>query len=488
MNIRKLLSALLLLGLGGSASALEVSGVILDKLAKPLGFAQICLRGTATCVNSGLSNGAFHIVGALSTLPAPRSGELSARISGGRVFVNAPEAGSASLSWFDAEGRRLSPAFQVKLAAGANEIVAPASGSAERGGGPPVAGLRFLRMETGNRSVTWKILFMGSGAFGAAETAGETAFDAGPRPKTSALAPALIITRTGYRTYTYFPKQDPDTAYIFMMAAGDSGLNLTVKDKTKLISSANGTLITEYDYGYCDPNTGSPAQDVSMDSLRYFVKGGKLFLYYEGDCYGMQLGGGTALQSAWTRETWAALPAEVRPQGCLADPYFPGEPQFIKTDRFIFSDSILVEETTGELCPNDYWVDGLMQTFLASDTAVMPVKNTCRRAVFKNSKGDTASIAFTAQGDTLIGTFAAGGKTCVLHESFQPSPVAECASEPAFFDCIAGTGFVPPPTTTLNKVAAERLPMSRERPRRSGFGASIFGKSGFGPASRLRFR
>jgi len=96
------------------ASALDISGFIINKLNEPVIVARICLEGSTTkCVNSGVG-GIFRLTDASPTFPGKgKPADFSLEFRRGRLSLFAPEAMRAKLEWFDAGGRRLSPARAV---------------------------------------------------------------------------------------------------------------------------------------------------------------------------------------------------------------------------------------------------------------------------------------------------------------------------------------------------------------------------------------
>ena len=65
MKSRLFLLSLIAAGAAVPAAALDVSGIVMNKLGQQLNISRVCIIGTATCVNTPFNSGAFHIVGSV---------------------------------------------------------------------------------------------------------------------------------------------------------------------------------------------------------------------------------------------------------------------------------------------------------------------------------------------------------------------------------------------------------------------------------------
>lgn len=211
--MKTLTSATAALCLGFStAFSMDVSGHVYDKFGKALSGANACLQGGATCVMTG-ADGAFHLSGApASARPGVPAGEYRGEAAlrqgrdGLRIETNAP--GLAALEWFAADGRKVAPTQSLPLAAGGNALELPHAAA---------RGPLFLRLAMPGFSAVWEIARAGSASEIPAGVSQVAKAAANPAP--------IEVSKTGYRTASYYPASDPESnAYVTVANQGDSVL------------------------------------------------------------------------------------------------------------------------------------------------------------------------------------------------------------------------------------------------------------------------
>ena len=436
------------------ASALDISGFIINKLNEPVIVARICLEGSTTkCVNSGVG-GIFRLTDASPTFPGKgKPADFSLEFRRGRLSLFAPEAMRAKLEWFDAGGRRLSAAREVSLATGRNGLEMPtASGM----------GLRLLRLTAGGRAMIWKAVLLGSSAPGSnPERAMPTALS-----KAAALPLTLTVTKVGYRRKIYYPALEKETdVYIGLTAEGDSGYVVTRKDTTIVLTLDRDKkeitlLLTQWG---CD-STGEVAWDSLPATVRYGLDGGKLYTWQDSMCAGLRYGGtGTDVAGIWNAEAMAELPASLKQPGCRVDSMLNRDRSAVSRHRLTITDTSFVDDVTYEGCPADFFIFFfIVQVW--QDPAVTLVKNTCRHVIFGNGAGDTAGFTIVRSKDSLVETFTYQDTTCSYTEWFSGPMTPDCSNPPdAFLDCVANSGFsipIPPPPGAGSAPAMASLPAS----------------------------
>lgn len=195
-----------------STWAWQIGGKVTDIKGVAIGQAQVCAMSAPTnCVASG-ADGSFSLTGTgVDVNPTrPAASDFALDLGADKLYLRVPAALQAQLDWMDAAGRRLG-GEAVALSAGLNRVEAPA---AQAG-----AGLRILRLRSGNLQVTWKTV-PGLGGAGFAAAGRPEA----PLAKAAGLdMPGVIASKGGYQNRPYYavdPNQDAN-AWILMAAVGD---------------------------------------------------------------------------------------------------------------------------------------------------------------------------------------------------------------------------------------------------------------------------
>lgn len=442
--------------------ALDISGNVLDKLGNPIAGAKICIKSDASaCVNSD-AGGAFHLTKAIAVRnPGTQAGGFSLAYRRGSLIVRSPSAVPARLEWLATDGRRAFSASEVKLAAGVNALPLPA--------GLPHAGMVILRLSTADQILTWKAVL----APGASSPSGSPA-SASPRIASLAKAAAatLEVTKTGYRTRNYEPAAETETdVIIYLSQASDVGITFgsTLDYKVLAIDHSKKTIITQTVNAYCDSGTSTKVlHDTTEDTASYVVRDGKLWTWASGSCTGtMFTGTATDIIGQWTMvDPNALLPDDLR-AGCTPDSGAGDSPFETFTASYNITASQITGTLTAETCPGDYFGYIFADAF-AQDSTVVLTKNTCQEIAFKNGKGETATFAFSKNGDSLHTAYSYKTTPCAFDMDFgfsQKDPVCpEGQGLYEFMTCVAGTGFAAVnPLTKVSASVPSRLPMSLER-------------------------
>lgn len=450
--------------------ALDISGYVLDKLENPISGAKVCIKSDPTsCVTTG-ADGAFELAKTIAIRDrgtGPSAFSLTYRR--GSLIVRSPAAVAARLEWLAPDGRRAFSASVVKLAAGSNSLSLPA--------GLPHAGVVILRLSTGEQTLTWKAVL----APGIAAPS-EGASSASPRIASLAKAAAatLEISKTGYRTRTYEPAMETETdVVLYLSQTSDVGVQLTgtLVQRIIAIDHAKKTIVTEFVDVYCDTgNSTTILRDTTQDTSFYAVRDGKLWTWAEGDCTGpMFTGTATDIVGTWTMvDPSALLPADLR-AGCTSDTASGDSPFESLTAVYTITETQATEAVTAETCAGDYFGYYFADEF-SVDTTITLTKNTCKEIIFKNGKGETATIDFSNQGDSLHTVYSYKAATCALSLDFglsQKDPV--CPEGDGLYelmDCAMGSGFanvaLVAQASSLGKMGLpaktpSKLPMSLER-------------------------
>lgn len=441
--MRPISASLALLACVLPAPALDISGVVANKIDEPIPLAQVCLRNFPDrCVSSSMA-GAFRITdaGLAVSIPGPAL-PYSLELLGARMAFTAPDGGPARILWLDASGRVLAPERETVLRPGRNLLDLPRL---------PADGLHFVRIALPGLTLSWKALMLGSGEWrgGGRVGADGPASRGGPLAALSKAAAApsdLVVTAPGFRPSTYRPSRQVETdAYVVLTPLSDSGFVYTSSYTSKsTLDRDKGQWVTEDTVTEC--NGPIPVKTVYRDTSRYAVRDGKLYQYYPGQCRGELLtGDGDDVLGDWDyAESNVFLPADLRPDACRdtvpSDPVPPtvkGTVTISETDQSF--------AISAELCPPDFYLDLFLQ-LLVTDPTVGLVRNTCRQVGFRNGDGEEASLGFSRQGDSLIGVFTAGDRSCRIAESTVQSgnaPVDCLATDPVdvFLVCVAATAY-----------------------------------------------
>jgi hypothetical protein len=419
--------------------ALDISGNVLDKLENPIAGAKVCIKSDPTSCVTTDADGAFDLTKAIAIRnPGMGASAFSLTYRRGSLIVRSPSAVAARLEWLGTDGRRAFSASEVKLAAGANALPLPA--------GLPHAGVVILRLTTADQTLTWKAVL----APGIASPAGG-ASSASPRIAALAKAAAatLEISKTGYRTRTYEPAAETETdVYIYLSETSDVGVVLTgnLVQKIIAIDHVKKTIVTEFVDVYCDTGSSTTIlRDTTQDTSSYAIRDGNLWTWATGDCTGpMFTGTASDIVGTWTLvDPNALLPADLR-TGCTSDTSGGDSPFESLTAVYTISATQASEAVTAETCAGDYFGYYFADAF-STDSTVIMTKNTCKEIILKNGKGETATVDFSNQGDSLHSVYSYKTSTCALSMDFglsQKDPVCpEGAGLAEFMDCAKGTGF-----------------------------------------------
>lgn len=443
------------------ASALNISGLVVDKSFTPLWSAKVCVTSAPTvCVTTDIK-GAFHILTATGLRDAlPRASGYEMELRNGMLTLIAPAAGKARLEWIGAGGRTLLQASALDLARGRNSISLPAS--------LPGNGVSLVRLNTESMTTTWKVVRMGSQ--GRAASAAKAASRIVSLSKVAS-AGTLTVTKSGYKDRLYAPATDPeDNAVIALSTTDDVGLNYTgiFHDKVVSIDRNAKRIITQAVYAACD--SVNLVRDTTLDTNYYAFRDGKFWLWVKGEC-GAQVftGTGTDPVGTWTlTDPNSELPADLG-AGCVVDTTTSNPPFDSYAATYTLTETTFTGNLSVEFCAADLYgpaVYGLLQ-----DTAIGVDKNTCNQVVLVNPKNLSATLNFSKRGaDSLQVAFTYKSTTCSFVQPLyfgdeEPTCPEDDTFNP-FFYCLAGSGFSD--SLTLGSPAAKTsaspgLPMSLEK-------------------------
>ena len=476
--------AALALALALPIRALDFSGTVRNKMGAPISGAQVCIKSDPTsCVTTGVT-GLFSIVKTIAIRnPGQGFSGFSMAHRGASLIVNSPAAVTARLEWLSGDGRRIWSGSEVKLAAGANSFALPA--------GLPHAGLCILRLSTPDHVLTWKAV-LASGMTASGGKASPAAARIASLAKVATVT--LEVTKTGYRTRTYTPFADVEAGInIELSETGDVGVSFDGSLSLKVIGidRTKKTFITESEEAACDTADGTTVvRTVYRDTVRYQIREGKMWTWYEGDCIGqMFTGTGADPVGSWNLvDPNALLPEDLR-AGCTSDSGTGLGAYEAFSARYTISESRIIAEITAEICPNEIFLP-IFFYILGQDTAVQPTKNTCKQMVLKNGKGETGTVDYTKAGDSLNTKFTYKTLTCEFNSYFGLTPVEPVCPEGEevfdFMSCLMSSGFASVGPMGKTSAAAPSLPMSRDRPQAAYRPDLRLRKSGPGWLSFLR--
>lgn len=468
MNPKPLFAVLLSAWL--PASALDIAGNVVDKLFNPIPMAKVCIKSEPSrCIDTD-GNGAFRIADNLvGTGPAMAPRPYRLEIRQGTLFLSGPDA-SARLEWIGAGGRVAAPAHAVDLAGGSAAVAMPP--------GLPGDGVYFVRLYAGGTTFTWKTVILG----GSGSSAGGLP---GIAPRAMALAKtavtgSLTVSKAGYRTRNYEPLMEKETNVLIQLGSqNDSGFSYSVELEVKVISIDRTAkrIVTESISSECD-ETDAIVTDTTRDTSDYAIRGGQMWMWTPGDCFGdIYTGSATDPVGSWTLSNMESdLPADLK-EGCTAANPSGGSLAFESlTATQIISESKVTLYAGIEFCPGDIYTPAV-GNFLLNDTAVSLIRNTCKDAAFENGYGDTATLAYSKLGDSLLGVFTFPSDTgpaqvCEFkQELFLIDSPPQACPEPSplvpFVLCAINSGFAVLPESEAPLVKSGARPgmpeMSRER-------------------------
>jgi hypothetical protein len=448
------------------ASALNVSGHVIDKAETPLWSAKVCVKSDpSTCVTTDIG-GAFHIQTAPGGIraAAPGAAPYFMDSRNGMLSLASPSARKARLEWMGPGGRALGKPRDLDLSRGRNAIALPA--------GLPANGVCVIRLSMEDMTVTWKAVLMGSQGSGARP--GAAAIRAVALSKVEA-AGTLEVTKNGYKTRIYTPYTDPDTgAVIFLSLTADLGLDYagTFHDKILSIDRTAKMIITQSVFAGCDSVT--LVRDTVVDTSFYAFRDGKFWLWPKGSCASQVFTGtGADPVGTWAlSDPNAELPSDLK-AGCIPDTVGGNPPFETYSANFAITETSLTDNLSVEFCPANYYGPSVAY-ILSADSAVILDKNTCKQLVFKNAKNEPGTMNFVKQGkDSIQVSFTYKATTCSFVEPLHfgdedPSCPPEDTFTP-FIICMAGSKFsdsltlAAPVAKASAATAAPILPMSMER-------------------------
>lgn len=446
LSILLRLSTLLLLS-AATGGAMDISGVVLNKSDQPVPLAQVCFKNNPSRCQATSVNGTFRIVDGSPVLPREQSG-YSLEFRGGRLAFSAPRGMRIRLAWMDPSGRTLVPERAVDIGAGRNWLELPDL---------PRNGLHILRVTAPEITFAWKVLLLdGSRAH---ETSASPGRGAGAAPAPAFLSKAaaiaeLEVSKTGYRSELYLPSAEVENdAVIVLTALSDSGFVFTSTYKSaNTLDRANGRFITEASYDTCAGAT--PVKTTFKDTLRFAVRDGRLYQWYDGQCVAeVATGTSTDVVGTWNvSQSEVYLPQDLRPAACKDIIPASSLPPTVKA-RYVIGETEQTLEVSSEVCPPDYQLP-LIAVYLLTDTTIELSRNTCRQLAFKNRAGEEATITYSRRGpDSLASVFAYKGAACTGVENMREGDgvALDCSgNDPlfSFLECVAATAYfgdTPPP-------------------------------------------
>jgi len=246
--------------------------------------------------------------------------------------------------------------------------------------------------------------------------------------------------------------------------------------------SEPGTLVLRSVEYFCedemgDPLEGEPNVEVSVDTSRYVITGGKLYTWEEGECWAtVQTGSSTALTGTWTIDPNASevkVPAAYRDAHCQSVydecALFEDCPDEVAAEEEILLQNMTaVSRVTADSIHMSLDADVCYASFIAGLFFVTgPVVATvegCTSTTLKNEETDeTATFTSSAAGDVHTITFKHKGSTCSM-EAYEGIVTANtnCSEVPetsynAFLGCVIGSGFFDTGDMPLEKKSLETL-------------------------------
>jgi hypothetical protein len=444
------------------ALALDISGMVLDKIGDPITQAKVCVvADPGKCVNTG-AQGEFHIASGIAIRKsAPGSAPYAMEFRRGTLTLEAPAPVRARLEWSGPGGRVLFAASDVSLSRGSNPISLPA--------GLPENGICFIRLRAGGVNLAWRAMLMGARA---EVTAGAQPASPGPilaLSKAAALT-TLEVSKAGYRTKLYDPETDREQDAVIVLAKSDDvGLTFAGNFTSKVIAidRTNKNMIIESVESECDDEV--LVKDTVRDTSQYAFRDGKLWLWTAGECTAEVFSGtGTDPVGTWTlTDASADLPADLK-AGCDSSSVPGDDPYENFTATYIVSETAIKGNISVDLCPGDIY--GFFITIvLAEDPSIALTRNTCKQVQYRNGKDETADLNFSKKGDSLHFEFVYKTTTCEVNQDLALSdkdPVCpDDSGLEEFMGCLYGSGFadLDGMTRAAKTSAASPARMSMER-------------------------
>jgi hypothetical protein len=258
----------------------------------------------------------------------------------------------------------------------------------------------------------------------------------------------LGVTKTGYKTKLYPPfKETENDVLIFLTADGDNGylFDGTVVIKVLAIDRTKKAIVTEAYIFECDEN-GKLVKDTVQDTGYYAIRDGKMYAWGKRECTGQIFTGpGSDPVGTWTlTQAEADLPADLK-TGCVPDTVgFGPVPIGGYTAVYSITETSISNTYTADLCPGEIY--GLQITEVLMDTTVTVTKNTCKQVVYKNGKGESATVDFTKRQDSIHIAFTYKTTVCEASvNNFLGDDEPDCDDEgglDALVGCMYFSGFV----------------------------------------------
>jgi hypothetical protein len=328
-------------------------------------------------------------------------------------------------------------------------------------------GLFFFRVTAPGHAYTGKALALSHKAehgnpFASASTSATATRITALAKAATANLHALVITKSGYRPYTYRPRTDRDTGVVVRLAAeGDSGIQYAGIIRAKVVAIDTAAHAINYSYSETKCSGSSQTTVEQKSSLPFWIRDGKWY-FPAGNCQGVALGKPTAGFFG----SWKTLGVETYPAGLLPVTCDPGKDSVVTGVLNLFfinegggwdidlrEDSMTIK-IRRELCPgnqavyNVAYYDGL-------EGRPLLTKNTCREVEFRNPSNEPGTYSFVTQSDSLRGVFTYKDKTCptpgvsLSIDTHSPKTCPETqptslAADTTFQRCVINTGFLPP--------------------------------------------
>ncbi len=422
------------------ARAVDVAGAVVNKDGAPLFQAKICLKSDASkCTITDLQ-GAFHLVTSIGIREtSPQAAAYAMDFRNGNLFLEAPAAASAQVEWTGPGGRTFFASEAVHLGRGRNALSLPK--------GLPENGVCFIRVRTPDLTLTWKAVLMGSQGKAAAGAQGKSSARIVALAKASGIS-TLEVSKSGYRTRNYEPFSDPETnALILMSATTDVGVAFTGSFNAKVLSldRAAKTMVVENVDKYCvGPDI---VRDTTQDTSLFAFRDGKFWLWSKGECTGQIFTSpGTDPVGTFTLvDPTADLPTDLK-AGCDTSVHAGPTPFESFNAIYKVTETQLSGDISVEICPADFY-GPLFSRIFFSDSNITLSKNTCQQLVFKNKAGESGTMNFKKQGDSLGFNFVYKTKTCSAAQDFtlsnkEPVCPEDSSSMQTFVSCLLTSGFI----------------------------------------------
>jgi hypothetical protein len=428
------------------ALGMEVNGLILDKQGTPIADAKTCLAlDPGVCARTDIQ-GRFRLDPTAFLAPQTRTGhDITWEIRPGELILFYREAANIQAEFFGADGS-LRHKASAAFAEGKANVAFPQDGS----------GIRYARV----RGTGWERIIILNPA-----QIGQPPAGSGVSPSlakgSAADTRVLIATAPGFNPRLFAATWDSTSeGRVILRAVSDSGYIHALSAAWKILDldKGEGRMRSRKIEMKCGASGWAP--DTTLDSTRFVIKEGRLYLYRDSYCTGQVLeGGGKDLIATWKSVAWkAVLPPDIRPPICrfqnsdLAE--FSGSPV---SETRTYSDTGWTEATQYEDCPGQG--DGEAIFMIRSDSLVKPVRNTCKEVAFRNRKGQEGVFTYAYSHDSLAHSFTYGAKVCSYRSrGFAPRtcPVPENGYD-AYLACIQQSGFTEKPPA-LPKVGPARRP------------------------------